>query len=76
MIRSMIIFGIPLGASATVGGLGHAAERPVRSWAARGVSGTDRGAVPRYKRYLDEMPGVPVQDIWDGINAMAQKPWR
>ncbi|MDO8751501.1 MAG: DNA methyltransferase [Dehalococcoidia bacterium] len=25
------------------------------------------GAVPRYKRYLDEMPGVPLQDIWDDI---------
>lgn len=28
------------------------------------------GAVPRYKRYLDEMPGVPAQDIWDDINAI------
>ena len=26
------------------------------------------GAVPRYKRYLDEMPGVPVQDIWLDLN--------
>jgi site-specific DNA-methyltransferase (adenine-specific) len=25
------------------------------------------GAVPRYKRYLDEMPGVPMQNIWDDI---------
>ncbi len=25
------------------------------------------GAVPRYKRYLDEMPGVPIQDIWTDI---------
>ena len=25
------------------------------------------GAVPRYKRYLDEMPGIPLQDIWDDI---------
>jgi len=25
------------------------------------------GAVPRYKRYLDEMPGTPLQDIWDDI---------
>jgi site-specific DNA-methyltransferase (adenine-specific) len=25
------------------------------------------GAVPRYKRYLDEMPGVPLQDVWDDI---------
>jgi adenine-specific DNA-methyltransferase len=28
------------------------------------------GAVPRYKRYLDEMPGVPLQDIWNDINAI------
>ena len=25
------------------------------------------GAVPRYKRYLDEMPGIPIQDIWTDI---------
>src|SRR5207247_6432360 len=25
------------------------------------------GAVPAYKRYLDEMPGVPLQDVWDDI---------
>jgi len=34
------------------------------------------GAVPRYKRYLDEMPGVPVQNLWDGIspiNSQAQE---
>lgn len=29
---------------------------------------TRPGAVPAYKRYLDEMPGVPIQDIWDDIN--------
>ena len=23
--------------------------------------------MPRYKRYLDEMPGVPIQDIWSDI---------
>jgi len=26
------------------------------------------GAVPRYKRYLDEMPGLPVQDLWLDLN--------
>ena len=26
------------------------------------------GAVPRQKRYLDETPGVPLQDIWTDIN--------
>ncbi len=28
---------------------------------------TNPGTVPRYKRYLDEMPGVPIQDIWTDI---------
>lgn len=28
------------------------------------------GAVPRYKRYLDESTGVPLQDVWDDINAI------
>ena len=28
------------------------------------------GSVPRYKRYLDEMPGVPIQDIWNDLNAV------
>jgi adenine specific DNA methylase Mod len=26
------------------------------------------GAVPRQKRYLDEMPGIPVQSLWTDIN--------
>jgi DNA modification methylase len=29
---------------------------------------TKPGAVPRYKRYLDEMPGIPLQDLWIDIN--------
>ncbi len=28
---------------------------------------TRLGAVPQYKRYLDEMPGVPVQSLWDDL---------
>ena len=28
---------------------------------------TRPGAVPQYKRYLDEMPGVPVQNVWTDI---------
>src|SRR5262245_54186290 len=28
------------------------------------------GAVPPYKRYLDEMPGLPIQDVWIDINAI------
>ena len=34
------------------------------------------GGVPEYKRYLDEMPGVPLQDMWtdlDPINAKARE---
>jgi len=37
---------------------------------------TRPGAVPRYKRYLDEMPGVPLQDLWtdlDPINSRARE---
>ena len=28
---------------------------------------TKPGNVPRYKRYLDEMPGLPLQDAWTDI---------
>ena len=28
---------------------------------------TRPGSVPAYKRYLDEMPGVPLQDVWTDI---------
>ena len=28
---------------------------------------TRPGTVPQYKRYLDEMPGVPIQDLWTDI---------
>ncbi len=34
------------------------------------------GAVPRYKRYLDEMSGIPIGDMWDDvapINSQAQE---
>lgn len=32
---------------------------------------TKPGNVPAYKRYLDEMPGVPLQNIWDDIPPVA-----
>ena len=32
------------------------------------------GAVPRYKRYLDEMPGVPLQDVWTDIPPSRPRP--
>lgn len=28
------------------------------------------GGVPQYKRYADEMPGVPLQDVWSDISPM------
>jgi hypothetical protein len=34
---------------------------------------TRPGSVPRYKRYLDEMPGVPLQDIWTDINPISSQ---
>lgn len=37
---------------------------------------TRPGTVPQYKRYLDEMPGVPLQDIWSDtppISAQAKE---
>jgi adenine specific DNA methylase Mod len=32
---------------------------------------TKPGGVPAYKRYLDEMPGIPLQDFWDDISPIA-----
>jgi DNA modification methylase len=29
------------------------------------------GGTPRYKRYLDEMPGVPLQDVWTDIKPIS-----
>lgn len=41
-------------------------------WSAAGrVIQTQTGAVPAYKRYLDEMPGVPLQDVWTDITPVA-----
>lgn len=36
--------------------------------AAGRVIQTKPGAIPSYKRILDEMPGIPAQDIWSDIN--------
>ena len=32
---------------------------------------TKPGTVPKYKRYLDEMPGKPTQDIWDDLKSLS-----
>ena len=34
---------------------------------------TRPGAVPAYKRYLDEMPGVPLQDLWTDVGPIASQ---
>ena len=34
---------------------------------------TSPGSVPTYKRYLDEMPGIPLQDLWTDINPVAPR---
>ena len=31
---------------------------------------TAPGTVPKYKRYLDEMPGKPMQDIWSDVKSL------
>ena len=31
------------------------------------ITWPSKGVMPRYKRYLDEMPGIPLQDIWMDI---------
>jgi len=31
------------------------------------------GLVPRYKRYLDEMPGVPLQDVWTDLKPVGSR---
>lgn len=31
---------------------------------------TRPGAVPQYKRYLDEMPGVPLQNVWTDVEVI------
>jgi adenine-specific DNA-methyltransferase len=48
----------------------YSRERMQRLLAEGRIVQPSEGAVPRYKRYLDEMPGVPAQDIWDDINAI------
>lgn len=34
---------------------------------------TKRGGVPQYKRYLDEMKGVPLQDVWTDIRPIGPR---
>lgn len=34
---------------------------------------TKPGSVPRQKRYLDEMPGVPLQDVWTDVQPVPSR---
>ena len=34
---------------------------------------TRSGSVPAYKRYLDEMPGIPLQDVWTDVRPIASQ---
>lgn len=42
----------------------YSKERMARLLEEGRIIQTRPGAVPQYKRYLDEMPGVPVQNLW------------
>jgi DNA modification methylase len=45
----------------------YSKERMERLIAEGRIIQTQPGAVPQYKRYLDEMPGVPLQNLWADI---------
>lgn len=54
----------------------YSRERMDALIAAGRVVQTRPGGVPQYKRYLDEMPGVALQDVWtdiDPINSQARE---
>lgn len=39
----------------------------------KGLIVISKNGVPSYKQYLDEMPGVPLQDIWSDINPISHQ---
>jgi len=45
----------------------YSQERMQRLFEDGRIVQTRPGGVPQYKRYLDEMPGVPLQDVWTDI---------
>lgn len=46
----------------------RAPKETMQKWESEGRLVYFRTGVARYKRYLDEMPGVPLQDIWTDIS--------
>ena len=51
----------------------YSRERMDRLIAEGRIIQTRPGAVPQYKRYLDEMPGVPLQDVWTDIRPIGAR---
>lgn len=45
----------------------------MRAFAEEGRIVYTKSGTPRYKRYLDEMPGVPLQDIWTDIRPVGAR---
>ena len=45
-------------------------ERMTKAWEEGRIVTPPRGKIVRYKRYLDEMPGTHVTDIWDDIERL------
>ncbi len=48
----------------------YSRERMDELYRAGRVVQTKPGTVPQYKRYLDEMPGVPIQDLWTDLTSV------
>jgi site-specific DNA-methyltransferase (adenine-specific) len=51
-------------------------DRMMAEWEAGRVVIPEKGGVPRYKRYLDEMKGTPITSVWTDIppiNSQAQE---
>jgi len=48
----------------------YSRERMEELYKAGRVVQTKPGTVPQYKRYLDEMPGVPIQDLWTDLSSV------
>jgi adenine-specific DNA-methyltransferase len=45
-------------------------EKTMRRYEQEGRLYYTRNSTPRYKQYLDDMPGMPAQDLWTDINAV------
>jgi adenine-specific DNA-methyltransferase len=48
----------------------HSHERMMQLVAEGRVAAPSPGGVPAYKRYLDEMPGIPLQDMWTDVSSV------